>query len=233
MQKSDTIGELAKALAKAQAGVRPAIKDKENPAFRKKYADLGAVWDACRGALTDNGLTVIQMPEASEPGFVALTTMLLHSSGEFITSTATAPLAKNDPQGVGSALTYLRRYALSAVVGIVADDDDDGNAASPAPQQPQRANYAPARQEAPKPTNGAAPKPAAGGPPATDKQRKMIYAVGKQFFTDESLKAEMQRRYNVQTSAELSSLQASDFIDYLQAYDKMPTAEEEFAAIDA
>jgi hypothetical protein len=131
MDKSETITELAKALAKAQGQISPALKDSENPHFRSKYADLSSVWAACRKPLTDNGLSVVQMPvDAPTPGSVALTTLLLHTSGEYISSTVSAPLTKQDAQGIGSALTYLRRYALSAIIGVVADDDDDGNAAS-------------------------------------------------------------------------------------------------------
>ena len=157
MDKSETIIELAKALAKAQGQIKPAIKDSENPHFRSKYADLSSVWDACRKPLTDNGLSVVQMPtDAPTPDSVALTTLLLHTSGEYISSTVSAPLTKKDAQAIGSALTYLRRYALSAIIGVVADDDDDGNAAS-RPHTNGAASYtdpAPRAQAAPpkKPT---------------------------------------------------------------------------------
>lgn len=149
MNRSDTITELAKALVKAQAAIQPAVKDKTNPAFRSRYADLSSVWDACRKPLTDNGLSIVQMPIDAEPGRVALETILLHSSGEYISSTVSTALVKTDPQGVGSALTYLRRYALSAVVGVVADEDDDGNAASKAVPRPL-----PARAPLPTKPNG-------------------------------------------------------------------------------
>ncbi|AFZ67119.1 ERF family protein [Deinococcus peraridilitoris] len=129
MKQSESIAQLAVALVTAQANMQVAIKDATNPAFRTKYADLGAVWDACRAALQDNALSVLQAPVACESGFAALETMLLHASGEFVSSTAQCRLVKDDPQGYGSAITYLRRYALSAMLGIVADDDD-GNAAS-------------------------------------------------------------------------------------------------------
>jgi hypothetical protein len=136
MQHSDQINELAAALAKAQASIQPAVKDKTNPAFRSRYADLSSVWEACREALTSNGLSVVQMPIDAGEGRVALETTLLHTSGQYLSSSVSTRLVKDDPQGVGSALTYLRRYALSAMVGVVADEDDDGNAASRT--QPQR-----------------------------------------------------------------------------------------------
>lgn len=134
MERSAEINELAKALVKAQAALQPAIKDSDNPAYKRdgkvlRYADLTSTWDACRKPLTDNGLSVVQLPVESEPGRVALTTMLMHESGQFICETVSTRLVKDDPQGVGSGLTYLRRYGLQSVIGITSDDDD-GNAAS-------------------------------------------------------------------------------------------------------
>lgn len=147
MIKSESTKELATALAKAQAVVTSASKDKINPHFKSRYADLGAIWDACRLALTDNGISVVQMPEDAADGRVALTTVLLHSSGEFIGNTVSARLTKDDAQGVGSALTYLRRYALASFVGVVADEDDDGNAASQPRQQSQQRPKTPTEQQ--------------------------------------------------------------------------------------
>lgn len=128
MNRSESIASLAAALAKAQAEIRPAVKDSENPHFRSRYADLASVWDACRTALTGNGLSVVQLPEVTSQGVIAVETILLHDSGEFIGGRIEIPLAKQDAQGVGSAITYARRYSLAAVVGI-APDDDDGEAA--------------------------------------------------------------------------------------------------------
>jgi hypothetical protein len=128
--KSDSVKEIAAALAKVQGSIKPALKDANNPFFKSRYADLASVWDSCREPLSTNKLAVTQLPAESEAGRVALTTMLIHGSGEWIASTCSIKLAKDDPQAAGSALTYLRRYMLSAIVGIVADDDDDGNHAS-------------------------------------------------------------------------------------------------------
>lgn len=128
MEKSENINEIAAALAKAQAEIRGAIKSKSNPYFKSNYADLACVWDACRDPLSKNGLSVVQTPETCDEG-VALSTLLMHSSGQWIQSTYRMPIAKKDPQAVGSALTYSRRYALAAIVGI-AQEDDDGNAGS-------------------------------------------------------------------------------------------------------
>lgn len=136
IEQSETIASLAAAFAKAQATIEGAVKGKVNPAFRSKYADLASVWDACREQLSSNGLAVMQFPGEVVDGRMTLTTQMTHESGEWMRSTMSVPLAKADPQGAGSALTYARRYALAAVVGVC-PEDDDGNAAS-RPTQQQR-----------------------------------------------------------------------------------------------
>jgi hypothetical protein len=132
VETSTECGDLFAALSKAQAAVTAAAKDKTNPHFRNSYADLASVWDACRGPLTDNDLSITQWPETVENG-VAVTTVLGHASGQWMRSVLVMPLdAKATAQQVGSAVTYARRYMLAAVAGV-APDDDDGNAASDAP----------------------------------------------------------------------------------------------------
>ena len=121
--------DLAVAMAKAQAQVKTALKDSKNPAFKSSYADLASIWDACREALNKNGLCVIQRTDF-DGAEIWLETMLLHTSGDMITSRYPLRPMKQDPQGFGSALTYAKRYTLAAMVGVVADEDDDGNAAS-------------------------------------------------------------------------------------------------------
>lgn len=130
MKHSESIAALAGALAKAQLQIEPASKNATNPHFRSHYADLASIWDACRGPLNANGLSIVQFPCDGDVGRTGLCTMLLHSSGEYISEVVTTRSQKDDPQGLGSALTYLRRYALAAVVGVTATEDDDGNAAS-------------------------------------------------------------------------------------------------------
>ena len=117
------------ALAKAQAKIEGALKDKTNPGFKSKYADLGAVWEACREPLTSNGIAVMQFPDYdAENGIVSLQTILTHTDGYDKDFMLSIPVSKRDAQGIGSAITYARRYALMAAVGI-APEDDDGNAA--------------------------------------------------------------------------------------------------------
>lgn len=133
MNTSESITKLSAALLKAQRSIKFAEKNAKNDHFRNRYADLSAVIDAIKPALNEAGIAFLQLPAPSEPGTLALTTRLLHESGEWLESTAVTPLQKNDPQGYGSAITYLRRYSLAAAVGLY-QDDDDGHAAS----QPKR-----------------------------------------------------------------------------------------------
>jgi hypothetical protein len=146
IEQSESIAALAASLSKAQASVEGAVKGKINPAFKNKYADLASVWDACREALTENGLSVIQSPGPIADGRMEMTTMLLHASGEWVRGSLTIPLGKVDAQAYGSATTYARRYALAAFVGV-APDDDDGNAAAKAkPTASQIAGVTTARE---------------------------------------------------------------------------------------
>lgn len=127
--QSEQIDQLATALSKAQGAMKSAAKSKENPFFKSHYADLPAVWEACRDALSKNGLAVIQTTQFDGTE-TWLETTLAHSSGQWMRSRYPVRPAKPDPQGLGSALTYSRRYALMAMVGVVAEDeDDDGEAA--------------------------------------------------------------------------------------------------------
>jgi hypothetical protein len=124
--------DIATALAKAQAQIKSAIKDTkgqigQNRAY--KYADLGSVFDACKKALNDNGIAIVQRTDFNGPE-IWLETMLLHSSGDSIAGRYPLRPTQDTPQAYGSALTYARRYALSAMVGVVADEDDDGASAS-------------------------------------------------------------------------------------------------------
>jgi hypothetical protein len=129
MKQSESIATLAAAFVKAQAAMEGAKKEATNPFFKSKYADLGEVWRVVKEAFAPHGLSVIQLPETCPTtGTVTLTTTLLHESGEWLSGTMPVRVAKDDPQGVGSGITYARRYALAALCGVVADADDDGEA---------------------------------------------------------------------------------------------------------
>jgi len=130
MEMSQEIKEIAEAMALAQAEITTASKDKKNPHFGQTYATLASVWDACRAALTKNGISVIQSPNAAGTQ-VTVTPMLLHKSGQWFRDSITLTARDASPQPLGSATTYGRRYALSAMVSVAPDDDDDGNHAQP------------------------------------------------------------------------------------------------------
>ncbi len=123
MNKSEAINELAAALSKAQGVIQDAKKDSSNPFFKSKYADLASVWNVCRKPLSDNGLSIVQTVETKE-GKRIVETILLHSSGQYISSSLELALKDESMQAIGSAITYARRYCLSAIVGICPDDDD-------------------------------------------------------------------------------------------------------------
>lgn len=127
---SGTIGKLAEALAKFQGEVANPSKDAVNPYFKSKYATLDAILKEVRPKLAKYDLAIIQLPEEGSK----LTTLLMHKSGEFIKGTIAMKPTDEKPQSLGSAMTYARRYSISALLGIAADEDEDGNAASQEPK---------------------------------------------------------------------------------------------------
>jgi hypothetical protein len=149
MKHSDSIAAIAPALVKAGAALGPVVKDATNPAFRNKYATLDAIMEQVRPVLAAHGLCVLQgvtHPETVDGRVIGLSveTRLLHLSGEWVSTVVTLPVEKATAQGAGSAISYGRRYGLSAILGLTAEDDD-GNAASTRPA----ASAAPARASAP------------------------------------------------------------------------------------
>ncbi len=138
--QSETIGAIAAALAKAQGEIAPAPMDRDNTFFKAKYATLTSLWESARAALSANGLAVTQVTDFDANGEIVLLTTLLHSSGEWIGGVYPIRTADQKPQTLGSALTYARRYAFGALVGLTSDDDDDGNGAQNGAQaKPQQA----------------------------------------------------------------------------------------------
>lgn len=126
--------KIAKAMLEVQKVIKPAVKGAENPYFHSKYATLESVWDACREALQDNGISVIQ-GGAVVDGKPCMKTILLHESGETLESIYLMAPIKDDPQAMGSAITYMRRYSLASMVGVVTIDDD-GEAAMEREEKP-------------------------------------------------------------------------------------------------
>jgi hypothetical protein len=174
-RRSDTIGQIALALSRAQGKIKGAAKSAENPFFKSKYADLDACWDACREPLSENELAVFQ-PVRSNGKIVVVTTLLAHSSGEWIEESLTLIATQDTPQGIVAASTYGRRCGLSGMVGISAADDDGNEASRTLPkdthwdkgtgklQQEQQPQPQPAAPESAQPA--AAPAISVSAPPS-------------------------------------------------------------------
>lgn len=137
MQKSEQINELAAALASAQGEIENASKNSNNPHFKSKYADLAEVINTVRPVFAKHGLSVSQFPSFAD-GLASVETVLMHKSGQWMSGIASAGVTKQDAQGVGSAITYLRRYSLAAVAGIAQEDDDANAAVGGRPKQQAR-----------------------------------------------------------------------------------------------
>jgi hypothetical protein len=129
--QSEQVDQLNAALAAAQGQMQSARFNRQNPHFRSKYADLASIWDAIREPLTKNALSVTQTTHLSDGAFT-LTTILRHASGQWVSSEYPLPTTAK-PQEYGAALTYARRYSLSAIVGIAADEDDDAESIKETP----------------------------------------------------------------------------------------------------
>jgi len=139
--KSESIAALAKAIALSQLHVGNALKSSTNPHFKSKYADLAEILNTVRPVFSANCIAIVQTP-TFESGVASVETMLCHESGEFISSVCSSPVSKQDAQGIGSAITYLRRYSLAAMCGIAQEDDDGQHAV----QEPQTQRQAPSRK---------------------------------------------------------------------------------------
>jgi len=173
--QSDSIKELVTALVSAQGEFSAIPKTSDNPFFKSKYAALPDVVLQATPILTKNGLSVMQFVGYDDANNDTLTTYLAHTSGEYIVHTMKLHLPKNDPQGQGSAITYARRYAYMSALGLVADNDDDGNYASLPKSAPQQSSAV-----APKSANNSLSgkvASATGGKMATDGMTKMIWAI--------------------------------------------------------
>jgi len=211
MEQSDQINELAAALCEAQKNPLFAIRDSNNPFFKSKYADLSSVWDSARKPLTDNGLSVVQTTSPGDDGRINIVTTLIHKSGQWIRGVLPVRPVKDDPQAVGSAITYGRRYGLQAMVGICPDDDDAEGAMS--------------REKAP--GKAKKEKPAAEPPKSTvpqtitAAQRGRIFALAKEIHAatgnanyGDGFKEFVKRWFKLESFNDINQTQ----IDYLISY---------------
>jgi len=208
MNSSESIGQLAAALAAAEGKMLAASMNSVNPFFKSKYADLGSIIEAIRPTLAENGLSFTQLP-TTEENTISLETVILHSSGEWISSSMTVEIANEKGvstiQSVGKTITYLRRYAISAMFGVYADNDDDGNDAmgKPAARKPAQ----PARQQ-----NEPEPEPVQN---LTDGELLIKEASAEEFF---DLATSLISRYNnsiaTKNAAKLLGYKAIPAFDY-------------------
>lgn len=206
---STNISTLAKALAAAQGELEPAAKNAENPHLKNRYADIAAVFEAIRKVLPRHGLAVSQILLPTE-GKAHVRTMLIHESGEWLASECILPPDRNGgPQGMGSAITYARRYSLSALLGLVSEEDDDGEHAQGRPLQ--------TRQRAPRQASSASASAAATDTGMTQAQSKalMAYLTKRHGDNREAYLAELSSFFQrpITTSRELTREEVSDFLD--------------------
>jgi len=219
LDQSPTIGKLAAALAKAQLVMESAKKDATNPHLKNRYADLTSCWAACRKPLGENGLSVAQLTKSVSPDLVKIVSVLLHESGEWIRSELTVPAGGNKgvnaAQAMGSAISYGRRYGLSALVGISTDDDDGTASGMPQGQQQarQQTTQAPPRQQqAPRQAPQGQPQ---GGDMATERQVKAIHAITKGKGLDPHAFAAQTLGREIDSLKEITKREAGQIIDAL------------------
>lgn len=165
MKMSPTIGALAEALSKAQGEMSAAEKDAENPFYKSNYSTFASVVEALRIPFRNNKLSYSQPTRIEQDGSVTVETILMHASGEYLIGELTAKPVKSDPQGIGSLVSYTKRYSLQAMAGVASADDDDGNAASgkgaasPAPPKPKAKSELPPQSKPPKNATAIQPLP--------------------------------------------------------------------------
>lgn len=221
MNKSETIIELAKALVKFNSEVNKIAKDADNPFFKNNYATLDTIIDEIRPILSKHGLSIMQIPSGDGQN-VTLKTLLLHESGEWLESDElTMKPVKNDPQAVGSCITYARRYSLAAFLSLNTGEDDDGNGAT----------YGKGNKPNQNGNSGQAPnKPVGNGNSssngkASEKQMKMIHAkiahISALAKTDkQTIEDTLKGNIGTENLSEISSQIASKAIELLMGWEK-------------
>jgi len=236
MQTSDTLGKFADALAKAQGTMKAATKDATNPHFGNKYADLTAIMAACRAGLSAHGIAINQFVGAVD-AVVTVTTRLTHTSGEWVSSSLTVRARDVSPQSIGSACSYARRYSLAALVGVVADDDDDAETAQGRPDAPKptgkesrdranRAAVAPTSTPTPEGQGRTIPSPSPGPGPEvraargarviSEAQVKRLWTLArKQNWADADIKA-LILRFGFESSKDITGEKYDEIVAALE-----------------
>lgn len=201
MAQSQEIGELFAALSKAQAKMGVAVKDKVNPHFRSKYASPESLQKVYQLPLAENGLSVIQNIKTNEEG-VFIETILGHETGQWISSEMKLLVDKPTMQGLGSAITYGRRYSLSSMLNLHSDEDDDGNEAAKTPSNKVAGS----------------PKPQAGNFKVSEKQLKRMFAIQKKNnYSEDWIKATLKKKWNLESRNDLIKEQYDQICEYMEA----------------
>lgn len=210
MRHSESIKEIAAAVAAFQSEVKDPSRNGENPHFKSKYVQLDGLLAAVRPILAKHGLSIVQSTGGNGQD-ISVSTMLLHRSGEWIeTDALMIKPAKADPQGCMSAITYSRRYSLSAALGVAWDDDDDGNAASTPPKEEKQKAKAKATKQK-----------AADNPKADYKSvtlHKIAAAAQEIGLTGEDVKGIIFDRYKKESSAGMTDAEVKDLDENLVSY---------------
>lgn len=217
MNRSETIAKLAKSLVLFNSEVNKIAKDADNPFFKNNYATLDTIIDEIRPILSKHGLSIMQIPSGDGQN-VTLKTLLLHESGEWLESDElTMKPVKNDPQAVGSCITYARRYSLAAFLSLNTGEDDDGNGATYGkgnkPNQKNNGGQAPNKQQG-----------SGGNGKASEKQMKMIHAkiahVATLTQTEKQMVEEtLKNQVGFTSLSEISSQSASKAIQVLSGWE--------------
>tara|TARA_R110002153_G_scaffold151656_1_gene303060 strand:- start:2318 stop:3001 length:684 start_codon:yes stop_codon:yes gene_type:complete len=214
MNKSETLAALGEAMTKAQAEMSGAKKTAKNPFFKSNYANLEEVIYCIKEPFANNGLSFLQFP-ITEDGFAGVETVLMHKSGEWMSGEFMLKCSKNDPQGMGSAITYARRYGLQSIAGVPSEDDDGNAATQPSPRSLAPAvKAAQAKAKASKPTG----KPVFDEPQMTKDQEKNINALYKTAkLTPTRLQNGVYRATNsrTQNAQELTKAEAATLISLI------------------
>ena len=205
MNKSESIIELAKALSSFQSKMTAVKKDSINPFYKSKYVTLDTIWETIRKPLSKNGLSITQTMGIAMNEKSILETILCHTSGEWISGQQLVNPIKDDPQSLGSAISYARRYSLSAILGIVADEDDDANVATKPESKPLEKPILPKGKTEIEPSISTA-------------QTKKIYALVKEKgITPNKAKAYLKEVFHKMSTKELTISEASRLIEDIEA----------------
>lgn len=212
MVTSDNINELAKALVAAQLEIKHAKKDAKNPFFKSDYSTLESVSEACLPALNKHGIAVSQLTGVHE-GVLSLKTMLMHTSGQWIAGSYPINPVKNDPQAMGSAMSYARRYTLAAIAGVVSGDDDAETAMS-------RNESESAAHKTQAPSHPVA-KTTSRGPKPSDEQLRMLAEIARtNGWSNEDVKTYLKEKLGLESSREMSWMQYASLVEYIEKVPK-------------